>query len=275
MIVAKNESENLKQNLPLFFSQLSEYLSLNVIDDYSNDDSIEYLSGLVCKNSEFSFFKNEFRPGKKHAISFGIKQFSADVILFTDADCYPNSPKWGELMVSKFDDNTNFVLGYSPYLKGKGLLNKFIRFETFMTALQYFSYYLVKIPYMGVGRNMAIRKKVFTENGGYEKHIDIKSGSDDLLINEFGDYSTIKIQTNPESFIFSIPKESYLQFLKQKARHISTSFKYKLHHKLLLGIYSSSHILVYVLFLTLIFTKYLLVVLLLMLLRYIIIYDKF
>ena len=51
------------------------------------------------------------------------------------------------------------VLGYGAYKKYPGFLNKLIRFETFHTALQYFSYALAGKPYMGVGRNLSYRKE--------------------------------------------------------------------------------------------------------------------
>ena len=46
-------------------------------------------------------------------------------------------------------------------IKKAGMLNKLIRFETFHTALQYLSYALAGIPYMGVGRNLSYKKDYF------------------------------------------------------------------------------------------------------------------
>jgi hypothetical protein len=64
-------------------------------------------------------------------------------------------------MQNAYSDETEIVLGYGAYHKKKGLLNKLIRFETFHTALQYLSYALAGIPYMGVGRNLSYKKGLF------------------------------------------------------------------------------------------------------------------
>ncbi|HBK82800.1 MAG TPA: glycosyl transferase family 2, partial [Flavobacterium sp.] len=61
-------------------------------------------------------------------------------------------------------------------------LNKIIRFETVLTAIQYFSWAKVGKPYMGVGRNLAYKKSVFFDNRGFMNHMKIKSGDDDLFI---------------------------------------------------------------------------------------------
>ena len=148
-------------------------------------------------------------------------------------------------MLSKFDKNISIVLAYSPHF-GNGFLSKFIRFETFMTALQYFSYYLIGIPYMGVGRNMAIRRSTFIQNKGYANHIDLLSGNDDLYVNENSNKSNTAIQLDPDTFVYTKAKENIKAFLKQKTRHISTSTRYKKIHQVLLGLYSFSHISVYI-----------------------------
>ena len=64
---------------------------------------------------------------------------------------------------SFLSSNNDFdvILGYSPYKKQKGFLNKLIRFDTFNVAQQYLSYALSNLTYMGVGRNLAYKKSVF------------------------------------------------------------------------------------------------------------------
>jgi hypothetical protein len=179
--------------------------------------------------------------GKKYALSQAINNTNKEYLVLTDADCYVNSEYWLQKMISKFDDNIDIVLGYSPY-KGNGFLNKFIRFETFMAAMQYFSYALIGLPYMGVGRNMAIKSRFFIKNKGYESHLDLKSGNDDLFVNANASNGNTAIQIDSDTFVETEPPKSLFAFIKQKTRHVSTSFRYKNIHKLLLGLYSFSHI---------------------------------
>ena len=88
-------------------------------------------------------------PGKKYPLSMGIKEAEHEILLLTDADCVPASEFWIEKMQDGYHDDTEIVLGYGAYHKKPGFLNKIIRFETFHSALQYLSYALAGVPYMG------------------------------------------------------------------------------------------------------------------------------
>ena len=75
------------------------------------------------------------------------------ILIFSDADCQPASPDWIRWMQGALQQHVEIGLGYSPYTKDNTLLNLFIRFETAYTAIQYFSFALIGMPYMGVGRS--------------------------------------------------------------------------------------------------------------------------
>jgi hypothetical protein len=51
-----------------------------------------------------------------------------------------------------------------------------VRFETFHTAMQYLSYALAGIPYMGVGRNLSYKKDIFIRNKGFSSINHIPRG---------------------------------------------------------------------------------------------------
>jgi uncharacterized membrane protein YbaN (DUF454 family) len=146
-------------------------------------------------------------------------------------------------MASHFNQEKQIVLGYGPYIKEKGLLNALIRFETLITALQYFSYAKAKNPYMGVGRNLAYTSELYYKNNGFMSHIKITSGDDDLFVNEAATKTNVAICDSPEGFTYSIPKKTWKAWILQKRRHITTVTHYKLKHKLALGLYYISTLL--------------------------------
>lgn len=151
-------------------------------------------------------------------------------------------------MQDAFVDETEIALGYGAYQKSSGFLNKVIRFETFHTALQYFSYALAGVPYMGVGRNLAYRKTVFFKNKGFSSINHIPSGDDDLFINQVANKKNTTIVIDPETFTLTKAKQSWKAWMLQKNRHYSTGKYYKPLHKFLLGLYTLSFILFYPLF---------------------------
>jgi hypothetical protein len=168
-------------------------------------------------------------------------------VLLTDADCVPSSEFWIQKMVSRFQHGAEIVLGYGAYYKRKGLLNKVIRFETFHTALQYFSYALAGIPYMGTGRNLAYKKAVFIRNKGFSAHNHLPGGDDDLFINAAATSRNTEVVIDKDAFTLSEPKTSWREWMKQKQRHFTTSKYYKPKHKFLLGLYAVSHFLFFLL----------------------------
>ena len=151
-------------------------------------------------------------------------------------------------MTSQFTMNKTIVLGYGGYEKvERSLLNKIIRFETVLTAVQYFSWAKLGLPYMGVGRNLAYKKEEFFNVNGFIEHIQIRSGDDDLFINQAANKNNTTISYTPESFTYSKPKETYREWFTQKRRHISTAEHYKFFDKMQLGLFFISQLFFFIL----------------------------
>jgi hypothetical protein len=180
-------------------------------------------------------------PGKKYPLSMGIKEAQHEIVLLTDADCIPATEFWIQKMQDAYSDGVEVVLGYSPYKKNPGFLNKIIRFDTFHTALQYFSYALAGYPYMGVGRNLSYKKDLFFRNKGFSALNHVPGGDDDLFINKVATKENTAIVVDPDTFTLSEPKKTFPEWYRQKTRHYSTARYYKPLHKFLLGLYSFTH----------------------------------
>lgn len=253
IICARDEAANLAKNLPgALVQNYKTTHEVIVVNDNSYDDS-KYL---------LEQFEHDFRqlkvvelkqeamliPGKKFPLSIGIKTAKHEIVLLTDADCVPASEFWIDKMQGSYDDATEIVLGYGPYHKKKGLLNKLVRWETFHTALQYFTYALAGKPYMGVGRNLSYKKTIFFRHKGFSAYNHVASGDDDLFINTAATKRNTKINIDKDAFTLSDPPGTWSQWIKQKKRHYSTAKYYRHLHQFLLGMYSFSHFLFYPLF---------------------------
>ena len=248
IICARDEADNLSQNLP--GSLVQQYQTTHeviVVDDNSFDDSKYLLEEFqkTFKQLHVVELKQEAKliTGKKFPLSIGIKTAKHEIVLLTDADCVPASEFWIDKMQETYDDGTEIVLGYGAYHKKRGLLNKLLRWETFHTALQYFSYALAGVPYMGVGRNLSYKKSIFFRHKGFSAHNKIPSGDDDLFINMAATKRNTKINIDAATFTLSKPASTWGQWIKQKTRHYSTGRYYKPLHKFLLGFYSFTHFL--------------------------------
>nr|WP_294928924.1 glycosyltransferase [uncultured Flavobacterium sp.] len=252
IVCAKNEEENVKKYVPLLADQNYPDFEIVLIDDASSDETLEVFEQFETQYPNIRLVKvknNEaFWGNKKYALTLGIKAATKDYLLFTDADCYPTSKEWINAMTSQFTMNKTIVLGYGAYEKTeRSLLNKIIRFETVLTAVQYFSWAKAGLPYMGVGRNLAYKKEEFFNVNGFIEHIQVRSGDDDLFVNQAATKANTTIAYTPESFTYSKPKETYKEWFTQKRRHIATASYYKLFDKIQLSLFYSSQLLFFLL----------------------------
>lgn len=237
LICSKNGSGHLKSLIPEISDQSLNH-KLLVIDDFSNDDSLETLSMLSKDYPNLKFGSApEDIPGKKMALRTGMSMIDTDWLILTDVDCRPNSKEWMKTMRAAADHH-KIVLGYSPYRKESGFLNKWIRYEAALTGIQYLSFALNGKPYMGVGRNLLYHKDIFSEYDQLRSHADFASGDDDLFVNAFATKENTTICMDPKSWTISEPEKTWTAYKAQKARHYSVGHKYKSSDVLMLSLFS-------------------------------------
>lgn len=251
VICAKNEEENLLQFLPSILEQDFPPYEVVVVNDCSVDNTEDVLKEFTKKYNHLKIVtireNSNHNQGKKVAMMMGIKGATNEYLLFTDADCKPNSKNWLRNMMQHFGNNTTeIVLGYGGYEKTRGLLNKIIRFDAFMIALQYLSFSLAGKTYMGVGRNLAYKKSLFFKMKGFASHYYIPSGDDDLFVNEAATEINTRIEVDEESHTLSRVKRTFKEWMAQKRRHITTFKKYKTRSKSLLFSLGISQYLFYI-----------------------------
>ncbi|GAB4498747.1 MAG: glycosyltransferase [Saprospiraceae bacterium] len=246
IICARNEADNLRRFLPKILEQ--EYpgeWEVVVVDDASEDDTPAVLQFFQGKTPRLRVVRisEKKQPGKKHALAQGIAAAKSDSLLLTDADCEPASPHWLARMAAALNEKpkTEIVLGYGPMREGKGWLNGWSRFETAHTAIQYFSFALAGMPYMGVGRNLAFKRQVYERAGGFAAHADLPSGDDDLLVNGAAHARNTAICLHPEAFMFSESKKTWRGWARQKRRHLTAGHRYQTRHQAVLTLLSLSH----------------------------------
>ena len=247
IVCAHNELENLKQLVPQLLSQDHENFEVIVVDDRSGDGSDEFLVESSRRYPKLRVVTISQTPGhingKKFALTLGIKAARHEWVVLTDADCRPNSQSWLKTMAGSFADDRSIAIGFSPYQSGRGLLNAFIRFEAILTMIQYVGMALAGRPYMGVGRNLAYRKSLFLDNKGFNDHLHVTGGDDDLFVNRHASSRNVAVVLGEEVLVRSVPKKTWLEYFRQKVRHLAVGRRYRFGDKFLLGLFSVTWIL--------------------------------
>ncbi|MEM9897307.1 MAG: glycosyltransferase, partial [Bacteroidota bacterium] len=150
IIAARNEEDNLRKLVPMLLSQHYESFEIIISLDRCSDDSKEVLS--QHDSSKLSYIDITKVPDewntKKYALDQGIKTATGEWLVFTDADCLPNSKNWLKAIVAEITDHTDIVIGISPYKTDSSFLSQYVSYESFVTSFLYGSRTLNKKPYM-------------------------------------------------------------------------------------------------------------------------------
>ena len=243
IICAKDEYENLENYLISILNQDYPNFEVIVVNDQSVDNSKILLENLVKRFNNLVVVNIDDNVnhsiGKKFALTIGIKTAKHEHLLLSDADCFVTSKHWISSMVHNFK-LSDIVLGYGNYQKQPGFLNMMIRFDSYIVALQYLSFSLKSLTYMGVGRNLAYKKSLFFNNKGFANHLHIPSGDDDLFISEVAIGKVVSIEISKNSHTFSKAEKDWGKWIVQKKRHFSTSPLYKKNIKFLLALFPLS-----------------------------------
>lgn len=155
---------------------------------------------------------------KKQALNYGISLAKHDWIVTIDDDCYPASDDWLASISQHIQHlQADIILGLSPYISQSGLLNQWIRYDALQTAINLAYYTIIGKPYMGIGRNMAFKKDLWSQEylGEYGT---LGSGDDTTLVSYYK--GTKKIDVLLDSLVYSFPHTSFTAWLRQKLRHI-------------------------------------------------------
>jgi glycosyltransferase involved in cell wall biosynthesis len=239
IVCAHDEEMNIRELVPLLLQQNHAAFEVIVVEDRCNDGTYDYLLQATKEHEQLKMVRVVNKPehvnGKKFGLTLGIKAAKHDWVLLTDADCRPASANWITKMTEKQNTSTQIVLGFSPYFKSPGLLNAFIRFESFLTGIQFIGLALVGKPYMGVGRNLSYHKSLFLTNKGFNAHLGVTGGDDDLFVNQHANAKNTRVQIGLEALTFSKPKTTWEDFYHQKVRHLSVGKRYKFLDRIILG----------------------------------------
>ena len=230
IIVAKDATHELQENLPFILEQDYPEFEVIVIYDRPADDCDNTLKLLEDKypNLYHTFIPDSARyiSHKKLGITMGIKASRHEWLVFTEPDCRPQSNQWLKQMARNFTPATEIVLGYSNYEKVPGWFNKKITFDTLLNSMRYLGMAVSGHPYMDKGLLDRLNHVVKSEFGHvtYTEAIEILEKNNDKfdykvfwgcdLQTEHERYLTEQIFKKPV-FVTDYPKEIKAFYMKQ------------------------------------------------------------
>lgn len=249
IICAREESENLRRNLTAVLEQDYPQFEVIVINDGATDESEDYLTVLEDKYPHLyhSFVPDSSRyiSRKKLAVTLGIKASKYDWLVFTEANCRPQSNQWLRLLARNFTPQTQVVLGYSGYERGKGWLHKRVAFDNLFTSMRYLGFALAGSPYMGIGRNLAYRKELFYREKGFSAHLNLQRGDDDLFVNHVAAAGNTRVETDANAIVRMQPLSRTKDWREEKIGYASTARLYHGAQRWLAGLETATRLMFY------------------------------
>ena len=233
VVAARNEEEHIQALLKSLVDQNypKDLYEIIIIDDESTDST----AGLVREfgKDRICLFTTENRDQvlspKKNAINLGIEKSKGEIILLTDADCRPPSG-WISGIIELFTPDVGMVVGFSPCE-----LPALHSVSGSLLALESLSLAVVAAGTAGWGyaatcngRNLAYRKKVYHQVGGFEKISQFVSGDDDMLLKLVQQTEwKIRYAYHHSLAVPTTLVNSLKHFAHQRLRHASKGFHYE------------------------------------------------
>jgi cellulose synthase/poly-beta-1,6-N-acetylglucosamine synthase-like glycosyltransferase len=232
IIPFRNEEENIIANLRSIESQFypPDKYEVIYVNDFSEDNSLELLKKNIKKNNirvmsvPDDFSKNAH---KKRAVRFGIENAKGMIIVTTDADCVHHE-EWLKSLMQSFDSVTGFVSGPVEFETDNGLFSEFQKLEFAGLVLCGAGLIGSGHPTICNAANIAYRKKVFDEVGGFKDQMNLSSGDDELLMQKIAKDSDFKVKfcTDKNAIVKTSANKTISDFYQQRKRWASKGLFY-------------------------------------------------
>ena len=226
LIPVRNEAENVAKLMQFILEQSSKFKDVEVIliDDGSVDDTV-----LIAKNI-FPSLKvlhvDELAEGywvhapKKSALTQGIAMATGDILVFIDGDCTPVHSAWLDEIRKAFQGNDLAAITAPVILNTPtGFFEYFQQLELLAWTVVTSGGYDMKWFTLANGGNMAVRRKVFYEVGGFAGTDKYASG-DDVFLMEKLQKNNFRVQSlwSYEVLVTTQGVASWSAYFNQKVR---------------------------------------------------------
>ncbi|SEL62051.1 Glycosyltransferase, catalytic subunit of cellulose synthase and poly-beta-1,6-N-acetylglucosamine synthase [Parapedobacter koreensis] len=242
LIAARNEEANIGRTLSDILAQdfPAELREIIVVDDHSTDNTSAIVRSFADQGVKLLKL-NESEPVnsyKKKAISTAIAVASGELIVTTDADCRMGK-SWLSTVVNYAAQNSSFLVS-APVVYSEQ--------RNFFEELQTLEFlYLIGLGAAGIGHrrpstcngaNLAYRRDVFHEMGGFNGIDHLASGDDELFLHKVAAKYPDKIGfcKSRDAIVYTDAKKTLRGFIHQRRRWASKSTHYKNKGLVVLGV---------------------------------------
>lgn len=222
IVVVRNEEQNIRQLLESLSLQTHANLEVILVDDHSTDQTVELAQNTGLPQLRILHLDETERgtAPKKAGIEKAVKEATGSIIFTTDGDCLL-PPGLLAFYAGLFrDPKVKMISGPVTFTLKKGLWNQLQTVEFASLVGSAAVGIFLRKPIMSSAANLAYRRSVFEETGGYHGNAETASGDDEFLMNKIHRqyHNGVVFARNKACVVETQATETLSQFYNQRKR---------------------------------------------------------
>ena len=189
VIVAQEEADKLRKNLPLFLGQQypSEFQVI-VVDIHSSDGTPKLMEELeekyphLCHTSIPASARDISM--QRLAMTLGIKTSYTEWVIFTQADCFPETEEWLANFMNTDVQGKHAIIGLTKYSQCNNWLMKKRQFFRLWQQMLWLPFATKFYPYRADDTLFAYQRDYFFRHNGFASDSKLQVGAATLLVNK-------------------------------------------------------------------------------------------
>ena len=220
-LCVRNEEDRIDQVISQILDQEYGNFELIVVDDYSEDCTLQKIGAWAKKDSrvKFTSISQETRFSEKLAINLALKAATYDQIIFIHADTLQFDPQYLKKVNNLVDDGV-LVLNYTNFKVEQTFYNKFCRIERFLMFLKSAAYSSKGVPIFFEENNVLFPRSIYFQSDGFRGKMKNYFANLELIFNKNIKGKT-KVSLDPDTYLredLLIERRNFWELLQKQIR---------------------------------------------------------
>jgi glycosyltransferase involved in cell wall biosynthesis len=187
LIPFRNEEKRIKPLIDVLLNISADFPNLECIfiNDHSTDGTQLCIQQAGMPENRFRILSlPQSKPGKKEALTLGVREGIHPIIITTDADCRLSIDAIAEAAATLQNSDIHLVCGPVLQHSGMGLAGQLADLEFLSLMTSGIAFWGAGMPFLCNGAFLAFKKESFIRLNGYEGNLQFPGGDDVFLLEK-------------------------------------------------------------------------------------------
>ncbi|MCR5179919.1 MAG: glycosyltransferase [Bacteroidaceae bacterium] len=228
IITAHNQAPELRKHLPAILDQFFDDFEVIVVDIASVDETKDVLENL---ERNYLNLRHTHTPSsardislERLALNIGIRSAKYDWIVITHPDCHPTTPYWLQALATHIREDHDILLGAAKYDEDSTecYCQKASFFRLWHTLANIHHILGGHVAVRADGCNMALRRDLFLRSDCFSEHLNLLTGTEELLINQLSNGRNTSLVRDPRALVVQDHLPSERLWKKRRVFYVET-----------------------------------------------------